>query len=216
MRNQTRLHFLFSWLSIAALVFFSSPNTTYAYGNFVSIRLPKGVTVELPRNWAVLSNNRRITLDSWVQAKTEANGVANASSELAFAANYYDEQNSTAGMFNIRYYPNLDVSQPDARAAGAADIKELDSALRQNIVPGIEMSGSRLLAWLGTTKQSINGTSAFITEYRRSSLQGGGFRARLIRIFNGQKSFTITISYREDQEFFLRTICDRIINSIRI
>jgi hypothetical protein len=214
MRNQTRLHCLFSWLSIAALVFFSS--TTYASGNYVSIRLPRGVTVELPRNWAVLSNNQRITLDSWVQAKTEANGFANASSELAFAANYYDEQNSTAGMFNIRYYPNLDVSQPDARAAGAADIKELDAVLRQNIVPGIEMSGNRLLAWLGTTKLSINGTSAFITEYRRSSPQGGVFRARLVRIFNGQKSFTITVSYREDQEFFLRTICDRIINSIRI
>ena len=214
MRNQIRLHFLFSWLSIAALVFFSS--TTYASGNYVSIRLPKGVTVELPRNWAVLSNNQRITLDSWVQAKTEANGVANASSELAFAANYYDEQNSTAGMFNIRYYPNLEVSQPDARAAGAADIKELDAVLRQNIVPGIEMSGNRLLAWLGTTKLSINGTSAFITEYRRSSPQGGVFRARLVRIFNGQKSFPITVSYREDQEFFLRTICDRIINSIRI
>lgn len=214
MRNQTRLRFLFTWLSIVTLVFFF--NTTYASGNYVSIRLPKGVTVELPRNWTVLSNNQRITLDSWVQAKTEANRVANASSELAFAANYYDEQNSTAGMFNIRYYPNLDVSQPDANAAGTADIKELDAVLRQNIVPGIEMSGSRLLAWFGTTKLSINGTSAFITEYRRSSPQGGVFRVRLVRIFNGQKSFTITVSYREDQEFFLRAICDRIISSIRI
>lgn len=214
MRNQTKLHFLFSWLSIAALVFFSS--TVYASGNYVSILLPKGVSVELPRNWAVLSNKQLITLDSWVQAKAQANGFANASSELAFAANYYDKQNSTAGTFNIRYYPNLDVSQPDARAAGAADIKELDAVIRLNIVPGIEKSGNRLLAWHGTTKRSINGTSAFITEYRRLSPQGRVFRVRLVRIFNGQKSFTVTVSYREDQGFFLRTICDRIINSIRI
>ena len=214
MCNQERLRFLFSWLSIAVLVFFFS--TTYASGNYVSIRLPKGVTVELPRNWEVLSNNQRITLDSWVQANNEANGVANASSELAFAANYYDEQKSTAGIFNIRYYRNLNVSQTDAMAAGAADIKELDAVLRQNVVPGIEMAGGRLLAWLGTTKLSINDTSAFITEYRRLSSQGRVFRVRLVRIFNGQKSFTITVSYREDQDFFLRTICDRIINSIRI
>lgn len=202
------------WLFGAAL--FICIGIANAAGNFVPVRLPKGVIVELPKNWTVLTNNQRITLDSWVRTKVETSGMADASSDLAFAANYYDDQGKTAGIFNIRYYPDLDVTQSEARAANAADVKELDAALQQNVVPGIEMAGGRLLAWIGTTKSSINGATVFVTEYRRSSQQGGSVRARLVRFFNAQKSFTITISYREDQDYFLRPICDRIINSIRI
>ena len=202
------------WLLGVAL--FLCMGITNAAGNFIPVRLPKSVTVELPKNWTALTNNQRITLDSWVEAKIEARGMADATHDLAFAANYYDDQGKTAGMFNIRYYPNLDVTQSEARAANASDVKELDAVLRQDVVPGVEMAGGRLLAWVGTTKQSINGATAFVSEYRRSSPQGGSFRARLVRFFNAQKSFTITISYREDQDYFLRPICDRIISSIRI
>jgi hypothetical protein len=209
-RNSTSLYWLLG------TVLFLCIGIANAAGNFVPVRLPKGVTVELPKNWTALTNNQRITLDSWVQAKAEARGMADATHDLAFAANYYDDQGKTAGMFNIRFYPDLDVTQSEARAASAPDVKELDATLRQNVVPGIEMAGGRLLAWAGTTKQSINGATVFVTEYRRSSQQGGSFRARLVRFFNAQKSFTITISYREDQDFFLRPICDRIISSIRI
>ncbi len=214
MKNQTKVRLFFHLVSIAIFASFSS--LVFAYNNYISVRLPKGVTVELPKNWVVLSNNQRITLDSWVQAKAEVRGISNNSSELAFAANYYDERNITAGIFNIRYYPNLDINQSDAKAAGATDIKELDTTIRQNIIPGIEAAGGRVLAWLGTTKLSINGSTTFITEYRRSSPHGDIFRARLVRFFNGNKSFTITISYREDQEFFLRPICDKIISSIKL
>ncbi len=186
---------------------------THAADNFVPVRLPKGVTVELPKNWTVLTNNQRIRLESWVQAQTE---FVDATSVLGFGANYYDEQGKTGGIFNIRYYPDLDVTQLDANAANTSDIKALNDLLRQGIVQSIGISGSRLLNWVGTTKRSINGTTVFITEYRRTSQIGSNFRVRLIRIFNGRKSFTITISYREDLDFFLRPISDRIIASIRI
>jgi len=36
-----------------------------------------------------------------------------------------------------------------------------------------------------------------------------------VRVFNGGKSFTMTVSYRENQEYLLRPICDRIISSLR-
>lgn len=188
-----------------------------AASNFVPIRLPHGVSVELPGNWRIASTNQRITLDTWLQAKMELAGFAYESSDLAFAANYYDDADETAGIFNIRYYPDSDVTQADARTVDGVGTKELDSVLQQTIVPGIEMAGNRLLAWVGTTKHTLNGSTAFISEYSRSSRQSvGGFRVRLVRIFNGEKSFTITLSYRENEEFFLRPICDRIIQSIRM
>src|SRR3972149_7849153 len=92
----------------------------YAGNNFVLISLPHGVQIELPRNWEALSKNQRITLDSSVQSRNERAGIFDASSDLNFGANYYDEAGKTAAILNIRYYPDLALSQADAPAAGQA------------------------------------------------------------------------------------------------
>jgi len=190
--------------------------TALAANNFVPIRLPHGVQIELPRNWEALSNNQRITLDSAVQSRNERAGMFDASSDLNFGANYYDEAGKTAAIMNVRYYPDSEISQTDARAAGQPDIRELDSTLRESMVKAGQISGFTVLAWNGTSKQVINGSTAFVTEYKRSPLKNNGnFQVRLVRVFNGSKSFTLTVSYREDQDYLLRPICDRIISSLR-
>jgi len=205
----------FRWLPVAALIL--CVGIAQAAGNFLPVRLPKGVTVELPRNWTALSNNQRITLDSYVQAKRELAGAADPPSDLSFAANYYDEQDKTAAMFNIRYYPDVTITQSESRSISVADTKELDDALRTGMMATQQQLGIRILSWMGTTKQTIKGTVAFVTEYRRASMrEGAPFRVRLVRVLNTSRSFTVTISYREDQELFLRPICDRVIQSIRM
>lgn len=188
-----------------------------ASGNFIPIRLQNGISVELPRNWTALSNNQRITLDSYVQSKRELAGASDPASDLNFAANYYDDHGKTAAIFNIRYYPNQEVTQADSRAATAADTKELDDTLRTEMAAAMQQFGMRVLSWMGTEKQFINGAVAFVTEYRRAAIRDGApFRVRLVRVLSAGRSFTVTISYREDQHFFLRPICDRVIQSIRM
>ncbi|GHU14846.1 hypothetical protein AGMMS50225_27500 [Betaproteobacteria bacterium] len=85
-----------------------------AANNYVPISLPHGVRMELPRNWEVFSLNLRIMLDSSVQAKTESIGMFDASSDLNFAANFYDDSGKTAALVNVRYYPNMARVQPIA------------------------------------------------------------------------------------------------------
>lgn len=185
-------------------------------GNFVIVRLPHGVTIELPRNWVALSNNLRITLDSAVQAEQEKRADFDASSDLAFAANFYDEAGRTGGIFNIRYYPELAVSQAEAQTASSSDVQELDDAIHRELETGLSTAGLMLVQWMGTTKQLVNGKTVFVTDYRRASISRGTlFRVRLVRTFNADNSFTITVSYREDIEVLLRPICDRVISSLR-
>ena len=43
----------------------------FAVNNFVPVRLPHGVQIELPRNWEALSKNQRITLDAALQSRNE-------------------------------------------------------------------------------------------------------------------------------------------------
>ncbi len=206
---------LFSPLAIYFLILFYALNCNAAE-NYVPIALPYDVGVKLPRNWVVLSGNQRVTLDSTVQSRLESVGMFDASSDLNFAANLYDETKKTQAVFNIRYYPDMELTQIDARAASAQDIKELDDELKSNIAQAGQILGYSILKWLGTSRKTLNGTVSFITEYERSPIKNNGnFRVRLVRVFNGKASFTITVSYRVNQEFLLRPICDYIIDSIK-
>lgn len=202
--------------SIAVFITLYSLFPVHAANNYVPISLPHGVQVEIPRNWEVLSKNQRITLDSTVQSNNERAGIFDASSDLNFGANYFDEAGKTAAIVNIRFYPESEISQADIRNAGPSDIRGIDSLMRESMVKTGQATGFSVLAWSGTIKQVINGTTVLVSEYRRSPIKNGGnFKVRLVRIFNNGKSFTLTVSYREDQELWLRPICDRIISSLR-
>lgn len=177
---------------------------------YVSIRLPKDVSIELPRNWILMSGNERITLD----AAAIAQGLGDFRHDLAFAANYYDEGGKTAAYLNSNYYPTQVVTQSVVSSFSGEDIRNIDSLLQQELQKGITLAGGTLVAWLGTSRQTINGTAALVSEYRSSSPYGS-FRTRLVRVLDAGRSFTLNVSYREDHADLLQPISDRIIRSLR-
>ena len=190
--------------------------TTLAWSeeNFVLVKLPRAVAVELPKNWIVHSRSDRITIDAAAQSIAEKARMFDASSELSFAAGYIFAGRS-ASLFNIRYYPNLKFTQNDAKEFDEESIVVLNELIRESIVKAGKLSSYTVPKWKGTTQKEINGITTFITEYhRRPKENDGDFVVRLVRIFDGRSSFTITISYRESLEGILRPICDHIIQSI--
>jgi hypothetical protein len=207
-----------AWVfTVLAVALSANITTAYATDNFARVSLPKGVSIELPKNWIVLSGNQRITLDSAVESGLDLSGIEQEDSELPFAANYYDDKGATLGILNVRYYPQLELAQVDAQAANAQDVNDLDAALRENMIPSMKAFNMKVTSWAGTEKTSINGITVFLTEYRRQSLKGSGeFRVRLVRVLAGDKSFTLTVSYHEAASFLLKPITDRIINSLTL
>jgi hypothetical protein len=76
----------------------------YAESSFVAIRLPRGVLVDIPTNWVVLSEHSRNTLQAYVESIVVDASGAIADSEIPFAANYYEPPGNTIGIMNFRYY----------------------------------------------------------------------------------------------------------------
>jgi len=181
---------------------------------YTTVLLPQNVTIAVPRNWYAISDNQPISLDAYVYARQANAGLADFRSELTFGANYYDDSGRTAGIMNVRYYPAETITQSDSQDASPDDVRALDAELQQGIHNGLAMSGNRILAWMGTVKNSINGVVVFLSEYRRSG-PNGSFRVRLVHVFDGPRSFALTVSYREDQAYFLQPITDYIIRSLR-
>ncbi|MBN8733765.1 MAG: hypothetical protein J0L64_24735 [Acidobacteria bacterium] len=74
-----------------------------------------------------------------------------------------------------------------------------------------------MTSWEGTKRSELNQIAALVTEYHRRSLKGAGdFRVRLVRVFAGDRSFTVTVSYLEPVSFLMEPITDRIIQSLKL
>lgn len=196
----------------------SVSHSAYAGSDFVVIRLPNGVSVDIPRNWQVATSDQRITLDTFVESQLDLSNLPRAASDLVFVAGYFDDVGDKAKI-SVRYYPNMKVTQSAMRQASPEEIRELfDNAQKKSIYEVLKASGTTILYWGGTRKQVLAGRTAIVTEYRRAPISGeqGSFNVRIIRIFDGSRTFTLTVSYNESYAVIFKPICDRIISSLKI
>jgi len=191
-------------------------NSAYATDNFVKINLPKGVSVEVPKNWVVISQDQLIPLDAMVESGLDLAGIDQESYDLPFGANYY-KNGKSIGVISNRYYPDFDLTQYDAEQVTNLEVKEFDAALKENIIESLSAFEISTLSWEGTKKITINGITTFVTEYHQKSLKDAEvFRVRLVRVFAGKRSFILTVSYNENEAFFLEKITDRVISSLQL
>jgi hypothetical protein len=204
-----RCYLIFVFVLIAACAIPQSG--VAAEGPFVTVSLPMGVSIELPRNWQVISENTRITVDAYVASIIPED----YDSELQFAAVLYNEREETIGILNARYFQDS-VTQSEVRKLGEKDVKLADKKIRAVIEGVSKKANIRIVEWKGTSKRVINGLETLMTEYRRASIVGAEpFRVRHVRVLNAKNSFTLTISYRVDAEIALGPISDRMISSLR-
>ena len=197
---------------LITLLFSIVTSPTWSASNFVRVPLGKGASIEVPKNLIVLSNNKRATIDTSVEAK----GGRQTESALSFAANLYDDRGKIIALVNARFYPDNPITQMEARQATPSDLKEIDEIFRKNTEFHLNAMGIRLLNWYGSKMQVINGLYVFIHEHQNSGAGDSGVtRIRGVRVWRSPRSFTVTLSYRESDSTILLPIIDYVTNSIR-
>lgn len=185
---------------------------SFGASNFVRVPLGKGASIEIPRNWVVLSGNQRTTIDTFVEAK----GYRLTESTLSFAANLYDDRGKTLALVNARFYPENPITQSEARQVTTADLKEIDVEMRKAAEAPLKAMGVRMLNWYGSKMQAVNGLYVLVHEHQHSGAGDAGVtRVRGIRVWRSPRSFTVTLSYRERDAAMLLPIIDYMTNSLR-
>ena len=200
---------------LVLILFLFAGTISIAGSNYKTISLPKGVSIDLPINWQVISNNERITLDAYVETLFDP-----LDSELPFAANYYNDDDEIDALVNIRYYPSEVVTQENVINMFTPDVlRAMDDVLYKSSTLTMKKINGKILSWNGSKKKRIKDTVALVTDYRRSSgLSKSNVRVRLVRVLNGNKSFTLTVSYVDNKKssFMLKEITNRIIESLSL
>jgi hypothetical protein len=150
---------------------------------------------------------------------TELNGIKDVEHEFSFAASFYEEADEKpSATLNIRYYPETAITQDNVKSISDDLLAKADAAMKSSIIKILDAQQGVLTSWSGTKNQKINGMSALISGYKFFSPISGKVQiiSKAIRILNLDKSFTLTISYKEDKQKILKPICERIISSLRI
>jgi hypothetical protein len=185
--------------------------------SFAVITLPEGVSFRLGDDWTVLSTEQRQKVRDLSHSRLDLSDADYRGTGPVFAANLYDENGAILGLMNVRFYPELDVTQAEVRPAPQSFDETLDSALARQIRASVEKIGGKVISWSGTTRRTINGITVFVTAYRRQALhQPGTFRVRLVRTFAGERSNTLTVSYWVRRKSVVKPIADSIIASLQM
>ncbi len=180
--------------------------------NFVRVPLGKGASIEVPRNWIVLSDNQRTTIDTFVEAK----GYRLTESTLNFAANLYDDRGKTIALVNARFYPDNPFTQAEAKQLTSADLKEIDAEMRKTADTALKAMGIRMLNWYGSNMRVLNGLHVLVHEQQNSSVgDSGATSVRRLRVWRSPRSFTVTLSYHERNAAMLLPIIDYMTNSLQ-
>jgi hypothetical protein len=188
-------------LVIAVIAFFSLTPVS-ASDNFVKISLPKGVSIELPKDWVVLFQDQRITIETMVGSSLDLTDIEHKYSDSTFTAESYKNGNAV-GVIQMRYAPNS-LTQNALRKATPQFVNEWDTILKESIAKSVKDSGISILSWEGTKKITINGITAFVTENHIKTEKGSGtFRVRRLFVPAGNRTFYLAVSYLEGESFLV-------------
>ena len=184
-----------------------------ASSTFVRVPLGRGASIEMPKNWDVLSDSHLVTVEAFVEAK----GFRQTESTLAFSAKLFDDQGKTMALLEARFYPENKFVQAQAKQLTKADIETIDVEVRRAAEASLKTMGVQLTQWYGSKVQAINGLHVYVHEQQHSgAAETGPIRMRGLRVWASPRSFTVTLSYRERQAALLRPIIDRMASSLRL
>ena len=183
-----------------------------------SLNVAPNASLCLQNEWRPILDGKLITLDA-----LGSGGQLTDNTRLSFAANLYGMDNAVSAIVNIRRYPKQLITQADiisatgSNDAAYATVSEVDTALRESMIPALFRHGIKILGWLGTALDRLDGKTVFITTYRRLSASSKKvFVVRLVRYLNGPESFTLTLSRREDLGAGILKVINDIQESVRI
>ncbi|MCO5274960.1 MAG: hypothetical protein M9900_08580 [Flavobacteriales bacterium] len=206
------------WIAICMIVLTGcgsraqAPHTNH---RLITVNLPEGVTVSIPSNWVRFTKPSRESLNDMVVDSLGRYGLTYTPSDLSFAANLYNNEGVVVAMFNIRYYPYQTVTQKEIMSLSRIELSEYDKLLQSEIEEGAIQMKRTVPTWAGSKKIMVHDYCTLLSEYKRPSPNGGIFYVRLQRVMDADKSFTITVSYREDAGLDVKNVADGILKSLR-
>ena len=205
---------MLSSIRLIILTILLTANIAFAQSSFVTLALPQNVSIEVPRNWIVATQNTRMTMEAFA----DSIGVKMDANYLGFYAESYDQRNMRVASLNLIYLPTSPpLSQSMLRSFSQAKIADLLNGVKEQINQAIKSVGGKLLTWDKPKKVEINGITLVEFGYTIivPTTGEGVVKMKTLHMFSGPKSFKLTVGYAENWARIYEPITNHIINSLK-
>jgi hypothetical protein len=181
--------------------------------NFVPVKLPRGVELQLPKGWWMLTAEHNQLIDMSAEAAMDLSGIgaAEGTEVNLIAANSMPRTTYAA----VRVDSTTPVSGSPSEISNLtpADIQAFQAEMQSNLKKLLPQQGNQLLAFFGVRRVTISGHPALITEYRRSGPKGPVI-VSIIQIFTPSQDLRINLSYREAEQAIWKPVIGKVYQSI--
>jgi len=183
--------------------------------NFVVVKLSRGVELQLPKGWWVLSEQQNQVIDMAAEAAidiSEIEVVAGAEVNLITAASM---PRTTYAAVRVDSIIPVSSSPSHISNLTSSDMHSVEAEIQSNLQKLLPFQGNYLLTFSGVRRVTVSGHPTLITEYRRSGSKGPVL-VSIVQVFTPNQDVRISFSYRESEQAIWKSIIEKIYKSIII
>lgn len=181
--------------------------------NFVPVTLSRGISLQLPNGWRLLSDDAKRIIDTSTEAALDLSGIGRPAGREVnlIAANSMPASTYAAVRVDLNT-PSL-VHPSEFAQLTARDLRELSIETERNLRLTLPQIGLTLVEFVGLRLEKISGFPALVIEYRRSGPKGMVL-VQLLQIYTAKHSFKVNLSYRESEAMLWKPVLGKIRRSI--
>lgn len=181
---------------------------------FISIRLPYGLSVELPQSWQVFTGENKEALTTLGLAELDLSQMLVPASHALIRATATPADHP-ASIF-IAYQSQSPITPTQAAELTATTLADYDPDLRNAVEQQMHPQGITLVEWSGTRQDQIDGQSVLVSEYLRKNPNTPTVREQINLIPLAYGMVLLSVTYNEQAGDSWRSMVMRIRSSCRI
>ena len=197
-------------------VLLCSASTLAGESYFSSIKLPRGVEVQVPKGWWLLGKDYNRLIQTSVEAAMDLSGIGLDDGEEVnlIAANSMPRTTYAALRIDSTIPPSA--NPEEIINMSKSELREISSYIEQEFNKLLPLQGNQLLNFYGVYIERISGHPALVTRYRRSGPKGPVI-VEINQIYpGGNHELRMNLSYRESEKPLWLAVVKKIRKTIKI
>lgn len=166
------------------------------HSRFAKLKLPLGVSVEVPKNWWLLDGDINTNIETMAEAAMNLSGVELPKGKKVnlFRANSMPKTTYAAIAINAI---DSEVDPNNLKNASEKELREFAPTLSE-LQQAFSRQNMQIIEFYPVRREFVGKHPALIIEYKRSGPQGPVI-VQMTRLFLGDKEISLNLSYRESE-----------------
>ncbi len=211
-RSLSRVIALLLFLSICSQAGAQTPGEEETL--YVTIHLPYGISVEIPRSWRIVVGEAKEALETAVSGDVDLSRIHVPDSNLLLRANA--TPTDRPAWISMAFLPRAILTPAQAAKLSPSDLQDYDRELRQSVESFLRSREMELVEWGETRKDLLNEHITLVSEYRRRGRSNPLVWEQINTIPLSAGMMTLTVAYNEQAGLPWRSVVMRIRSSCRV